>query len=176
MPDTFALDLISVGDCCTYDDEVGVWLCDVGYGKTGNNLILQLPAMKIKSMSLLPQKSSHRIKLYAECVTPNKGFLGTFRAIEERLVGLLKSKHFGSHDIDSRFLPSVASDEIFRFFVPTYKNCVGVTITAGSHATRLRLEDLRKGATFNGLLYLSHIEIEKERLFLHWNIIQMKIL
>ena len=164
-----------------YDTEINAWISAINYINKDNNLLLRLPLMNIHRLSLEANNKSnhHRVKLTARLHASHTDFTKTFYNIEKFILQKMNQfPAFMNKEIKHGFRRNLttlsSTTHLFSMYVPTEKKNVIVHIIKKENPrTLLSLSDLSRDAPFYGILYLSHVEIQKTSFTLIWNIIQI---
>jgi hypothetical protein len=162
----------------TFDRDLGNWIANIYYKESGNNFLIETPIMKIDKITMNKYKNP-RIKVFSILKKENEIFDKTIKQIEEHICNKLGKMQFSELDNYSYFFKPISKDNIYKFFIPIYRNQINVIVKKNDDLTNscsiLSLSNLNKNTEFKAILYLSHIEIEKNNFYLSWNILQIKL-
>lgn len=174
MENSFTVENVILDDL-SYDKDIKKWLGAIYYGEIDNNLMLQMPKMKLIKLTIEPGDNRSLLKVYLKLEAPNHDFIYIVEQIEGKiLLELKKHPNLGKYSIENLFKPCSEDGIIYKFLVPIYENNLDVVIIDSKHEKK-SIKNLEKGALVSGVLYLSHLEIESNSLYLNWNIIQLRL-
>lgn len=158
-----------------YDDEINNWMSNIFYNNDGNNLLMESPLMIIEKITYINTPNNPKIIIYASLSSENNQFVNTITEIEKHICNEVSNMISVQNIQISDFFEPINNKEIFKFLIPVYHNEINVVVTDASNNDVLSVKDLKLKSKFKAILYLSHLELEKKRFYLNWNIIQIKI-
>jgi len=158
-----------------YDHEIKNWISKISYIQLDNCLMLQVPLVQLKRLVLETSNNYNRIKMYTAMTNPNENFIKIVSNIENHICKKIqKMKCFESYNIKAMFQSFSNENKIYKFFIPIYENSIDILIT-DKDEKKISIKNLEKNCLISCIVYLSHVEIEQNKFYLNWNIIQIKL-